>query len=195
MLDFNLNKNCYGCTACTSICPKNAIQMEENSEGFLIPHIDEDKCIKCMLCDKSCSYLNSNDNELSSPKQIFSLYRKNPTNNISTSSGIFYDLATSIITSGGYVCGCIWNDSMEAVHIITDNIKMLEPHFKAVVETIEKIRKENKGDNDKIKSELKELGEQEIEVSEYTKVNISAFDSCEAIEPAKIIALSFMIND
>ena len=126
MLDFNLNKNCYGCTACTNICPKNAIQMEENSEGFLIPRIDENKCIKCMLCDKSCSYLNSNDNELSSPKQIFSLYRKNPSNNISTSSGIFYDLATSIILSGGYVCGCIWNDSMEAVHIITDNIKMLD---------------------------------------------------------------------
>ena len=75
------------------------------------------------------------------------------------------------------------------------NIKMLESHFKAVVETIEKIREENKDNNDKIKSELEELGEQEIEVSEYTKVDISAFDSCEAIEPAKIIALSFMINN
>lgn len=79
--------------------------------------------------------------------------------------------------------------------IILSNIKILEPHFKAVVEVIEKIHKENKGDNDKIKSELEELGEQEIEVSEYTKVDIGAFDSCEAIEPAKIIALSFMIND
>lgn len=78
---------------------------------------------------------------------------------------------------------------------IMSNIKTLEPHFKAVVETIEKIHKENKGDNDKIKTELEELGEQEIEVSEYTKVDMSAFDSCEAIEPAKIIALGFMIND
>lgn len=78
---------------------------------------------------------------------------------------------------------------------IMSNIKMLEPHFKAVVETIEKIREENKDNNNKIKSELEELGEQEIEVSEYTKVDISAFDSCEAIEPAKIITLSFMIND
>lgn len=78
---------------------------------------------------------------------------------------------------------------------IMSNIKTLEPHFKAVVETIEKIHKENKGESDKIKTELEELGEQEIEVSEYTKVDMSAFDSCEAIEPAKIIALSFMIND
>ena len=78
---------------------------------------------------------------------------------------------------------------------IMSNIKMLEPHFKAVAETIQKIREENKDNNDKIKSELEELGEQEIEVSEYTKVDMSAFDSCEAIEPAKIIALSFMIND
>lgn len=79
--------------------------------------------------------------------------------------------------------------------IIMSNIKALEPHFKAVVETIEKICKENKGDSNKTKSELDELGEQEIEVLECTKVNISAFDSCEAIEPAQIIALSFMIND
>lgn len=78
---------------------------------------------------------------------------------------------------------------------IMSNIRTLEPHFKAVVETIEKIHKENKGDSDKVKTELEELGEQEIEVSEYTKVDMSAFDSCEAIEPAKIIALSFMIND
>ncbi len=78
---------------------------------------------------------------------------------------------------------------------IMSNIKILEPHFKAVVETIEKIHKENKGNSDKIKTELEELGEQKIEVSEYTKVDISAFDSCEAIEPANIIALSFMIND
>lgn len=78
---------------------------------------------------------------------------------------------------------------------IMSNIKTLEPHFKAVIETIEKIRKENKGDSNKTKSELDELGEQEIEVLECTKVNISAFDSCEAIEPAQIIALSFMIND
>lgn len=78
---------------------------------------------------------------------------------------------------------------------IMSNIKTLEPHFKAVVETIEKIRKENKGDSNKAKSELDELGEQEIEVSEYTKVDTSVFDGCEAIEPAKIIALSFMIND
>ena len=39
---------------------------------------------------------------------------------------------------------------------IMSNIKTLEPHFKAVVETIEKIHKENKGDNDKIKTELEE---------------------------------------
>ena len=78
---------------------------------------------------------------------------------------------------------------------IMSNLKMIEPHFETVVKAINKIQSENKDDNDKINSELEELGEQEIEVSEYTKVDTSAFDSCEAIEPAKIIALSFMIND
>ena len=32
------NKNeCCGCTACYSICPKSAIQMVEDEEGFLYP--------------------------------------------------------------------------------------------------------------------------------------------------------------
>ena len=31
-------KKCTGCTACMNICVKNAITMEENSEGFYYPN-------------------------------------------------------------------------------------------------------------------------------------------------------------
>ena len=37
---------CTGCQACYSICPKQAIEMKINREGFYYPKIDEDKCIK-----------------------------------------------------------------------------------------------------------------------------------------------------
>ena len=35
---------CCGCTACYAVCPKSAIAMLEDSEGFDYPVIDEEKC-------------------------------------------------------------------------------------------------------------------------------------------------------
>ena len=37
---------------CEQICPKNAIKMEDDEEGFLRPVVDEDLCINCGLCIK-----------------------------------------------------------------------------------------------------------------------------------------------
>ncbi|MBO7440883.1 MAG: 4Fe-4S binding protein, partial [Bacteroidales bacterium] len=59
--------NCTGCSACYSACPKSAISMTETEEGFLYPKIDDDKCIKCGLCEKVCpaiSPLKSQDKDL-----------------------------------------------------------------------------------------------------------------------------------
>ena len=49
---------CTGCEACESICPRNAIKMEEDKEGFYYPIVKESICIDCGLCDKVCPILN-----------------------------------------------------------------------------------------------------------------------------------------
>lgn len=51
-----INKEeCCGCTACYAICPKDAISMVEDEEGFDYPEIVEaSKCIRCYLCIKVC---------------------------------------------------------------------------------------------------------------------------------------------
>lgn len=46
--------DCYGCTACYAICPKDAISMVEDEEGFEYPKIDESECIGCYQCIKVC---------------------------------------------------------------------------------------------------------------------------------------------
>ena len=38
---------CTGCGACVSICPKQAITMQPDAEGFLYPKVDGEKCVSC----------------------------------------------------------------------------------------------------------------------------------------------------
>ena len=49
---------CCGCTACYSVCPKNAIKMLRDNEGFLYPEVDKEKCVNCGMCKKVCPILN-----------------------------------------------------------------------------------------------------------------------------------------
>lgn len=51
---FLVKAECCGCTACFAICPKQAISMEIDDEGFEYPRINEEQCIKCGMCLKVC---------------------------------------------------------------------------------------------------------------------------------------------
>ena len=46
--------DCCGCTACYNICPKSAIKMIANDEGFLYPNIEKKLCIGCNKCERVC---------------------------------------------------------------------------------------------------------------------------------------------
>lgn len=47
-------EHCCGCTACYAICPKQAISMVEDEEGFEYPYIDVRSCVRCYMCMKVC---------------------------------------------------------------------------------------------------------------------------------------------
>lgn len=51
---YSRKEECCGCSACYSICPKAAISMVEDKEGFEYPQIDAEKCIRCYQCRKVC---------------------------------------------------------------------------------------------------------------------------------------------
>ena len=51
---YKAKEGCCGCTACYAICPKAAISMKPDEEGFEYPVIDEKKCIICYQCLKVC---------------------------------------------------------------------------------------------------------------------------------------------
>ena len=54
MIQLNRKEDCCGCTACESICGKNAIVLRPDEEGFLYPQVDVSKCVDCHLCEVVC---------------------------------------------------------------------------------------------------------------------------------------------
>ncbi len=51
---FNRKEECCGCSACYAVCPKKAIKMKADSEGFLYPVISEKECVRCKKCLSVC---------------------------------------------------------------------------------------------------------------------------------------------
>ena len=46
IIKFN-RKDCYGCGVCVAACPRDAIQMRLNADGFYSPILDSSKCVHC----------------------------------------------------------------------------------------------------------------------------------------------------
>lgn len=121
---FSDKEYCCGCTACYSVCPKNAINMKADNEGFLYPEIDVKKCVRCMKCVNICVFkskkiLNpNNDFSNGNYPEIFALKHKNYNIRInSMSGGAFTVLSDEILKNKGVVYGCVMQDNHEAVHI------------------------------------------------------------------------------
>ena len=47
---------CCGCGACAAVCPKAAIEMVADDEGFLFPEVNETECVGCLICERVCAF-------------------------------------------------------------------------------------------------------------------------------------------
>lgn len=154
---FEDKKDCCGCSACANICPKQAINMEKDEYGFTYPKIDENKCIKCGLCKKTCAYkkeLLKNNNQTcyaGSTKEEKVLLK-------SSSGGIFTTIATEFIEDNGIVYGCALekaNDSLIPHHIRVEkkeDLKKLQgsKYVQSQMENIYKLIKNDLENNKKV---------------------------------------------
>lgn len=109
-------EQCCGCTACNSICPRNAIQMKENEEGFLYPIIDESNCVNCGLCKKVCPINKDSRQEQYSQKYYAVKHVNVDVVENSSSGGIFTALSDAVLKQGGVIYGVKLDEEYRVIH-------------------------------------------------------------------------------
>lgn len=115
---------CTGCFACYNKCPQNAIFMKEDECGYIYPHIDNQKCIECKLCERVCPGLN--ESKYNKTIQCYAARVKDEkTLNQSTSGGIATILSEEILRNNGIVYGAAYTEKCNVNHIRVDNINDL----------------------------------------------------------------------
>ena len=121
-LETKNKKDCFGCGACVQICPKNAIKLKEDEEGFLYPEIDDSKCIHCNLCKKVCPVQNMPVINILREKKIYGMRIKN--SDIlakSSSGGGFFGICQKICQNNYVIFGAKYTKKLKVQHgYITD---------------------------------------------------------------------------
>ena len=118
-------EQCCGCGACATKCPKQAITMTANKEGFLHPIIDTAKCIECGACEKSCPGLMPAQRNNSTPKVFIVQHKDDAIRYQSTSGGAFTAIAEEVIRQGGVVFGAMMTEGLIVRHGCVDSVQEL----------------------------------------------------------------------
>ena len=114
--------SCTGCSACQAVCPKTAISMRPDAEGFLRPQVDPDRCIGCYRCEQVCPVLHPAVPD-ASPTCYAAYSKATDLRMQSSSGGLFSELARPILAAGGLVFGCVWEKpDFVAVHRGVDTL-------------------------------------------------------------------------
>ena len=118
-----LTNFCRGCGACYLICTHGAIQIKENNMGFFQAYINEEMCTSCGACKLICEQSKKGMFELKDAEHYVGVSKNKVILNKSSSGGIGYVFAKSIICHGGISCGVIYNyEHDRAEHILCKNI-------------------------------------------------------------------------
>lgn len=118
-------EDCCGCTACANTCPKGAIIMKADEEGFLYPFIDKKKCIDCGMCKKVCPIINKQQFNDFKQKAFIFQNKNEEVRKDSTSGGFYSSLGEYVINKGGIVYGASFNENFEVKHTRAEKLEEL----------------------------------------------------------------------
>lgn len=124
-------RSCTGCGVCASVCGKNAITIQLDDEGFYKPVVDEDKCVECNLCKKSCYKYDENLIQSDAHEVCYAAVNKDDEQlRASSSGGISRVLMEECIYRGYKVMGCAYDTKENiAKSVVASSIDELDQFY------------------------------------------------------------------
>jgi coenzyme F420-reducing hydrogenase beta subunit len=118
MLLYNRKEECCGCTACMSICPKQAITIISDEEGFLYPSINQELCIECDLCKKVCPFSDNyrTSGNYAQPLVYAAKHKDDNVRMNSSSGGMFTAISDYILDIDGVIYGAAFDENFVVRH-------------------------------------------------------------------------------
>lgn len=122
-VDFGI---CCGCGACVNSCPVNAIKFScDEADWHLHPDVDTQLCVNCGKCLRVCPALKEKNKSNFEPYG-YAAVAKNDIRRKSSSGGIFFVLASYVLSKKGYVAGAVYDENLRVKHIVSSNPADLE---------------------------------------------------------------------
>ncbi len=123
MINFLNKQDCSGCSACVQACAQKCLKMVADEEGFLYPQLVQPSlCTNCHLCEKVCPITNRTEKD-GVPTAYAVLNRDDATRAQSSSGGVFYLLAQTVLSQGGVVFGAKYNEDFSVSHGYAENLQ------------------------------------------------------------------------
>lgn len=111
----NKKSCCFGCEACVQACPKSAVCMQEDEEGFRYPFINSDLCIHCGVCEKVCP-ANQESPKYNGEKVVFGGYHLDTTIKGQSTSGGAFSAIVEAYCQNDYVIFGSASDGLTVYH-------------------------------------------------------------------------------
>lgn len=109
-LPFKITDMCCGCGACATVCPKGAISICRNDEGFEHYLINESICVHCGQCKTVCPMTNITALQMKKSKALYSVKsHSEQVLKVSSSGGVGHEIASMLLAKGCAVCGCTYD--------------------------------------------------------------------------------------
>lgn len=126
-VDLPDHEECFGCGACTAVCPRQAITLECNESGFLVPLVNEGACVQCGKCKDVCPVINPPGFALVDQVPPFAVWSKSPRlRRMSSSGGAALSLAGHFQSKGYRLAGAVFASDFRSVkHVIPGTVEGL----------------------------------------------------------------------
>ena len=126
IVDQMKREHCCGCGSCMNACPKGAITMEEDFEGFLFPVVDHDACIDCGACVKRCPIYSEQPANRTTETCYAVIAQDDDMRAKSSSGGLFSQICDYAFERGGVIFGAAYDGPDTVVHKMVDKPEDLD---------------------------------------------------------------------